>query len=104
MTRILGTVTAVILGLAALCGGLVVMAGSALTLLEGEGLAGITAWAATKFTGRQVAIDGPVTIEWGRPTILTAYGISVANPDWASHPDLLEVATLRVGLDPVSLL
>ena len=47
MTRILGMVTAVILGLVALCGSLVVMAGSALTLLEGKGLAGITAWAAT---------------------------------------------------------
>ena len=65
MTRILGTITAVILGLIALCGGLVVMAGGALTLLEGKGLAGITAWAATRFTGRQVAIEGPVTIDWG---------------------------------------
>jgi uncharacterized protein involved in outer membrane biogenesis len=104
MTRIFGTVTAVILGLIALCGGLVVMAGGALTLMEGKRLADITAWAATRLAGRQVAIEGPVTIDWGRPTILTAYGVSVANPDWASYPDLLEVATLRVGVDPVSLL
>lgn len=104
MTRIFGMVTAVILGLIALCGGLVVMAGGALTLMEGKRLAGVTAWAATRFAGRQVAIEGPVTIDWGRTTILTAYGVSVANPDWASYPDLLEVATLRVGVDPVSLL
>ena len=104
MTRILGTVTAVILGLIALCGGLVVMAGGALTLMEGKRLAGVTAWAATKFAGRQVTIEGPVTLDWGQPTILTAYDVSVANPDWASDPDLLEVATLRVGVDPVSLL
>ncbi|UEM18598.1 AsmA family protein [Skermanella mucosa] len=104
MARILGTITAVILGLAALCAGLVVMAGSAITLLEGERLGGVTGWAATKVAGRQVVVGGPVTIDWGTPTVVTAYGISVDNPDWASHPDLLDIATLRVGLDPASLL
>lgn len=103
MARILGTITAVILG-SALCAGLVVMAGSAITLLEGERLGGVTGWAATKVAGRQVVVGGPVTIDWGTLTVVTAYGISVDNPDWASHPDLLDIATLRVGLDPASLL
>ncbi|UEM01839.1 AsmA family protein [Skermanella rosea] len=104
MARMLGTITAVILGLASLCAGLVVMAGSAITFLEGERLAAVAGWAATKVAGREVVVGGPVTIDWGRPTVVTAYRISVDNPDWASHPDLLDVATLRVGLDPASLL
>ncbi|WP_158044816.1 AsmA family protein [Skermanella pratensis] len=104
MARMLGTITAVILGLAALCAGLVVMAGSAITFLEGERLAGVAGWAATKVAGREVVVGGPVTIDWGRPTVVTAYGISVNNPDWARHPDLLDIATLRIGLDPASLL
>jgi uncharacterized protein involved in outer membrane biogenesis len=50
-------------------------------------------------TGRQLSIEGPLQLELGRQTTLTAGGISFANAAWAQEPALASAESLYVSID-----
>ncbi|MGE5475827.1 MAG: AsmA family protein [Bacteroidales bacterium] len=54
--------------------------------------------------GRGVSIDGPLRVQWGRVTAIHAEGIRIANPDWASRPDMARLAALDVEIRLLPLL
>jgi uncharacterized protein involved in outer membrane biogenesis len=70
----------------------------------------------TASIGRQVAINGDLTVNWQRnPDAsgasrwvpwprFTARDISIANPDWAQQPRFATVQQVRFSLNPVALL
>jgi AsmA family protein len=90
-----------LLALAGLALLLVLLAGGALALLawrpdllkgQVERLAGAAA-------GAPVRIAGPLGVELGRVTTVTAEGVAVDAPDWAASPALAEVRRLLVSVD-----
>ena len=54
--------------------------------------------------GREVRIEGPLAIEFGRETTIDLRGLRIAAPDWAEVDNLLSVAHLRVGFDVLAYL
>jgi hypothetical protein len=77
--------------------GTVLLAGGAL----GAAAPALFAWAIerplSRWTGRSVALEGPIHIRWGTPLRLSADGLHIANAPWAAHPDM--VTAQRVALD-----
>jgi hypothetical protein len=57
----------------------------------------------TEQTGRELAIDGDLLIDFTRHATVIAEDIRFANADWADHPDMLTVGRLEVRLDLWSL-
>ncbi len=95
--KIIGWMAAVILLL-------VVIAVGALWL----GGARAVAWAiehpVSGMVGRQIRIDGPLTIRWGAPTRLVAEDVHVANAAWGSEPDMFQARRLEIDLYARTLL
>jgi uncharacterized protein involved in outer membrane biogenesis len=56
-----------------------------------------------KYTGRELTINGPVTLDLGRETTLKAHDIHFANPGWASQPDMVTVGYLLISIDITTL-
>ena len=54
--------------------------------------------------GRDVAIDGAVSLRMGRIVRLTARDVRLANSPWGSRPDMASAARLTVEVDAWSLL
>ncbi|MGE5514885.1 MAG: AsmA family protein [Bacteroidota bacterium] len=48
--------------------------------------------------GRGVAIEGPLSIHWGRVVAIHAEGVRVGNPRWASRPDMARFAAIDVEI------
>ncbi len=57
----------------------------------------------TNATGRQLSIDGELSIDLGGTTTIVAKGIRFANPDWMEDPDMVSVGSAEVHLDLWSL-
>ena len=90
--------------LLALCGLIVVLLGTAAWLLNDEAFLKKQAVQYTRqFTGRELVISGPLSLELGRETTLEARGITLANPPWAEAPHMVEVGHVRVTLEVSSL-
>ena len=53
---------------------------------------------ATAALGRGVAIEGPLSVRWGRTTAIHAEGLRIANPDWASRPDMARIGAIDVEI------
>ena len=56
-----------------------------------------------KFTGRQLDLTGPLTLDLGRETTLEANGIRFANAAWAEAPDMVAVGYLKISVEVASL-
>ena len=54
--------------------------------------------------GREVRIEGPLSIEPGRVTTVELRGLRIAAPEWARADDLLTIARVRVGADLLAYL
>ncbi len=54
--------------------------------------------------GRDVAIAGDIHVGWSFHPSVRVDDVRIANPGWASRPELLRVARLQIQLDPLSLL
>jgi uncharacterized protein involved in outer membrane biogenesis len=79
-------------------------AGTAAWLLHDESfLKGRLAALAQVHTGRALHIEGPLSVDLGRVTIVEARGLRLANAEWAQAPDLASAGHLRVGIDLPSL-
>jgi len=65
---------------------------------------GYIAQGVSKATGRELKINGDITLDWGWTTILSARGIQFANADWSKHPQMLEVGGLELEIDLWQLL
>lgn len=94
--RIAGWVLAAIVAI-------VVAAGVALWTGGGR----VAAWAIehpmSAAMGRQITLNGPLTIAWGSPMRIVAQGISVANASWGTAPDMLSARRLEIEFYPWSL-
>lgn len=58
--------------------------------------------ATTRATGKQLVIDGPVTLGWGPR--LRVQGLRLLNPPGASRPDLARAASAEIGVAVLPLL
>ena len=54
-------------------------------------------------TGRELAVDGPLTLDIGRQTSIEASGIRFQNAAWAEQADMVRVGRLAVTIDIPSL-
>jgi len=95
--KIIGWTAAVILVL-------VVIAGSALWLGGTRAVAWAIEHPVSGMVGRQIRIDGRLTIRWGAPTRLVAEDVHVANAGWGSEPDMFQARRLEIDLDARTLL
>ena len=86
---------------------LVVAAIAVTVLLSPYGLhavrADLTSWASAQL-GRALHIDGELSLQVGRHLQLSAMGVRLANPVWASRPDMLLAQRVLVEVDAFSLL
>lgn len=55
-------------------------------------------------TGRKVAIEGDLDLDWTPRPTLTTETVHVANADWGSRPDMATVGKLQVAVEVVPLL
>ena len=53
----------------------------------------------TQETGRSFSIGGPIELDLGWKTTLSAADLTLGNPDWAASPDMARVARAKVVLD-----
>jgi len=54
-------------------------------------------------TGRELTVDGPLTLTLGRATTVEAASIHFANASWAEEPEMAAVGRLRMVVDIPSL-
>ncbi|NMG54116.1 AsmA family protein [Aromatoleum aromaticum] len=53
----------------------------------------------TEKTGRELVINGDLSIDWGWPvTRLSAAGVTFANPEWAEEPQMFTAENISVGV------
>jgi uncharacterized protein involved in outer membrane biogenesis len=69
-----------------------------LAVLNDENYRHIATYLAERATGRAVTIEGPFSFHVGLEPSLSASDIRVANPPWASQPDLARIGHLEVQL------
>jgi hypothetical protein len=77
------------------------LAGSAaalLTVLSDNDYRQIAIYLAERATGRAVTIEGPFSLRMTPEPSLTASDVRVANPSWASQPDLARIGHLEVQM------
>jgi uncharacterized protein involved in outer membrane biogenesis len=83
---------------------IVVTAGVGLYLLNNEAFLKSQLSSNTlKYTGRELTLDGPLTLDLGRVSTLEANGIHFANPEWAEDPDMVSIGRLKISLQLSSL-
>jgi uncharacterized protein involved in outer membrane biogenesis len=56
-----------------------------------------------KYTGRELAINGPLLLDLGSEIRLEASDIHFANAEWAAHPDMASVGKLLISFEIASL-
>jgi AsmA family protein len=83
----------------------VVVVGAAAALWLGGGP--LIAWAienpVSGAMNRKIAIDGSLTVDWGRNVTIAAQDVSVANTSWGSDPVMFSARTLKLSFDLFSL-
>ena len=77
---------------------LLVAAGGALWLGGSRAVAWAIEHPVSAMIGRQILIEGPLTIAWGAPTRIVAEDVHVANADWGSEPDMFSAKRLEVEI------
>lgn len=88
----------------ALAGITLVFIGSAWYLLHDEAfLKARLSSLSLKYTGRQLTVDGPLSLSPGRVTTLEASKITFSNADWATQADMATAGHLRISFDLQSL-
>ncbi|MEM6575726.1 MAG: AsmA family protein, partial [Pseudomonadota bacterium] len=60
--------------------------------------------AASRSLGREVRISGPLSLRLGRQIQVVASDVSIANPPWASQPELFKATELEADIRLRSLL
>jgi AsmA family protein len=72
------------------------------------GAAPLVRWAVeqplSRIAGRKIALDGPLSVQWGLPTRISAEDVHVANAAWGSRPDMFVAQRLEIELSPWTLL
>ena len=58
---------------------------------------------AHEYTGRELAVTGPLDLSLGRETTIEAHGISFSNAPWAENPEMVRIGRVKVALDIPSL-
>jgi uncharacterized protein involved in outer membrane biogenesis len=58
----------------------------------------------SKMTGRQVAIDGDLHVDWGWVTRITLQKVSLGNPSWAKQKEMAAVDKAVIAIDMRQLL
>lgn len=97
--RAVKTVAAVLLGVA---GSLLGVVGAAIATVALVGLDWVAEQATTAL-GREVDLD-QLTIDWSWPPRVTIDGLSIANAEWGSRPDMATIARLAFEVDLPALL
>ena len=59
--------------------------------------------ASLRYAGRELTLQGHVTLDPGRVTTLEAENVHFANPDWAGEPDMVSIGHIRISIDLASL-
>lgn len=95
LVRIFGRILAAFLALGTLMAAIVI---AALVLLDADDYRRFTIYLAERFTGRDVEISGPFSLDISTQPTFSVSGLSVANPSWADEPDLAQVGQLEVQL------
>ncbi len=86
---------------------LVILVSAALVAVfafERSTLQPLTEWLVERSTGRSLSIDGGLEVRAGRVIVVRAERIRLANADWGSSDDMLNVALARVEIDLARLL
>ncbi len=55
-------------------------------------------------TGRTLAIEGPIDLEWGRTTRVAVRDVRLSNPTWARSPEMARITEMDVRFELVPLL
>jgi len=76
----------------------------ALAIGSGSVLAWLLEHPVSRLVGRQILIDGPVSIRWGEPTRVIAENIRITNTRWGSRPDMFVTQRAEIDIDPHTLL
>lgn len=63
----------------------------------------LTAWAGERI-GRALAVDGPLSVEFGRTLRVSAQDLRLGNAAWGSRPDMASARRIVVELDTWSLI
>jgi uncharacterized protein involved in outer membrane biogenesis len=82
-------------------GGILVLAAAAAGALwigGGPALAWALQHPVSSMIGRQIRIDGPLTVRWGAPTRIVAENVHVANASWGSEPEMFSAQRLEIDL------
>ncbi len=68
----------------------------------------VAAWAIqhplSTMIGRQIRLDGPLTIEWGAPTKIVADAVHVANASWSQDKEMFSAKRLEIDVFPATLI
>ena len=68
---------------------------------------GVLRWAiehpVSGIAGRQIRVDGPLSVRWGRPTRIVAENVHIANAGWGSRPDMFVAQRLELDIFPATL-
>ncbi len=95
--KILGWIAASLLALIA-------AAGAALWIGGGPLVAWALAHPVSGLIGRQIHIEGPLAVHWGRPTRILAENVHLANAPWGSQPEMFSAKRFEIEIFPGSLL
>lgn len=87
-----------LVGLGAVVTLITTVAVAALLFLDDEDYRRISVYLAERYTGRDVAIEGPVSLDLSLRPELSVSGLSVANPAWATEPQLARIDHLEIQL------
>lgn len=77
---------------------LIVIAGGALWFGGADAIAWLIQHPLSTMMGRQIHIEGPLTIRWGAPTRIVVEGVHVANAGWGSRPEMLSAKRLEIDI------
>jgi len=76
----------------------------ALAIGGGSVLAWLLEHPVSRLAGRQILVDGLVSIRWGEPTRLIAENVRIANAGWGSRSDMFVAQRAEIDIDPRALL
>ncbi len=74
------------------------------TLLDWNRFKGIITTRASEATGRELAIAGDISVDWGWHPRVTLEGVTLENADWSSDPYMVEIRRLSVRIEILELL
>lgn len=73
-------------------------------LFDWNRLKGIITSRASEATGRELAIAGDISVDWGWHPRVTLEGVTLENADWSSDPYMVEIRRLSVRIEILELL